>query len=115
MDKVMHWCWTVLIAVFAAVVVHQVRTVDHVAPSVVVVDLAGTTESWLANELAAGHDEIVARARARAFKAHAEILIQTLARDEGLIVVPREAVLAGAEDITEAFAAKLAALEVAHE
>ncbi len=102
---------TITVAMATTLITHYLVDKQAQRQPAVVVDIAGLTETWISEQLhleLAEHEQLAA---ARRYRARADRLLEALSQHDGVMVFPKGVLLAGADDVTQAFSVKLASLE----
>lgn len=77
------------------------------SPSLATVDMTGLMYRFVKSEASGSASLTEKRIEVRAFSQQLETVLQTIAREKHVILVPKEAVMAGSQDLTAEVAARL--------
>ena len=72
----------------------------HVDTNLVMVDVQGITDHFIHDQASKNYDEATLRRHVKAFSQRLDRSLNRLAAQNKVIIVPREAVLAGGKDLT---------------
>ena len=76
-------------------------------PHLATVDMTGLMYQFVKNEASASASLVQKRAEIRAFSQQLELVLKEIAKEQHVILVPKEAVIAGSHDVTAEVAARL--------